>query len=395
MNTAIEQDFHTANATASHPPSTKCNNNNNNNNKYGMSTNNSREDTSWDDTASTHSCKESDYAEICSLPARSSIERLFDTLFTAGATHYLLWAPLAMALIYLVASIVWKTLGSTAAWTVLVLPILAYLPSYLSKPEFTGPGRSWPLFRLSSLWLRAHRYLNLTIIRTTKLEPGKQFIFGWHPHGIQILSRFSMLGGQFEQLFPGIMTTVLVASPIFKYPGAREVNLWAGSIDADRKYAEEALETGASLIIYPGGSAEIFLTEHKTLDTTLVLKDRKGFIQLAIKYGLPLVPVVVFNERKAYTKLDPPQWLIKYFLKHLRLPVLAFYGRWGTLLPRAGINLGVVFGAPITVPHIPSVSKTDYVVAQTAELYQKHLKELWEKHKKRFGYTDDDRLVIH
>ena len=37
-----------------------------------------------------------------------------------------------------------------------------------------------------------------------------------------------------------------------------------------------------------------------TKETKLVLRHRKGFIKLAMKYGASLVPVYTFNEKKAY-----------------------------------------------------------------------------------------------
>lgn len=41
-------------------------------------------------------------------------------------------------------------------------------------------------------------------VRTTPLDPSRQHIFGWHPHGIIILSRVAVYGGAFKAMFPGI-----------------------------------------------------------------------------------------------------------------------------------------------------------------------------------------------
>jgi hypothetical protein len=37
-------------------------------------------------------------------------------------------------------------------------------------------------------------------------------------------------------------------------------------------------------------------------------------------------------------------------MRLLRAPLLWLYGRWGTFMPRLGIKLGVVVGAPIDLP---------------------------------------------
>jgi hypothetical protein len=44
----------------------------------------------------------------------------------------------------------------------------------------------------------------MKIIREQELEPSKQCIFGFHPHGIIVLSRIAIFGGCFEDIFPGI-----------------------------------------------------------------------------------------------------------------------------------------------------------------------------------------------
>lgn len=50
---------------------------------------------------------------------------------------------------------------------------------------------------------------------------------------------------------------------MFWIPGSREICLWMGAIDARRSVAEKTLRNGMSLIVYPGGSAEIFETDPK------------------------------------------------------------------------------------------------------------------------------------
>lgn len=71
-------------------------------------------------------------------------------------------------------------------------------------------------------------YFPAKLIRTVPLSPGKSYVFGWHPHGILILSRIFVYGGVWELLFPGVNIRVLGASPMFKMPGCREICLWCG-----------------------------------------------------------------------------------------------------------------------------------------------------------------------
>ena len=57
---------------------------------------------------------------------------------------------------------------------------------------------------------------------------------------------------------------------MFWVPGAREICLWMGAVDARKKTAKRVLndKSNLSLFIYPGGSKEIFLTDPKSDNST-------------------------------------------------------------------------------------------------------------------------------
>lgn len=120
-------------------------------------------------------------------------------------------------------------------------------------------------------------------------------------------------GGKFEEFFPGITHRVLGATPMFWMPGARELSLWMGAVDASRASAERCIRKGHSLTVYPGGcvvhgpimapvaptsltlpfsprSKEIFTTDAESKVNKLTLKSRKGFVKLAMRFGCDLVP---------------------------------------------------------------------------------------------------------
>ena len=166
-----------------------------------------------------------------------------------------------------------------------------------------------------------------------------------------------------------------------------------GAVDASRSVAHRVLASGRSLLLYPGGSREIFKTvpSSEQRATDVILQPRKGFVKLALQYGTPLVPVAVFGERDCYTKLSVPAAIGKWSLAVLRMPLLIFWGRWGTLMPRPE-PLGVVFGAPLPVPCIadPSQADIDRVHGQYVAAYQ----SLWEGYKSKFGYEAEDTLNI-
>lgn len=334
-----------------------------------------------------------DFAELVEPIRTGIVHRLVVFFFTFITIHYLLWFPVICGFILGVGRML------TGSWTwagaLLALCLAAYAPSYLDRSQFRASGRPWHWLRRLHFWRLGHEYVGLRLIRTAVLDPAKKYVMAWSPHGIIILSRLAMYGGKFEELFPGVDPRALGASPVFAWPGSREISLWLGAVDASRRVADKVLAGGHSVIVYPGGSKEIFRTDRRSKDTVLELAQVTGFVRLAIEHGAPLVPVAVFNERAAYERVDPPAWLRNFCLKRLRMPLLLFYGRCMSLLPFHIPNgLGVVFGAPLEVPHKPGVSKDDPIVAEVHARYVAAFTELWQAHKGRFGYGDDEKLVI-
>ena len=91
-------------------------------------------------------------------------------------------------------------------------------------------------------------------------------------------------------MFPGVPFRVLGASPMFRVPLCREICLWMGAVDAGRVTASRALNEGISVVVYPGGSREIFDTDPNSTETKIYLTKRRGFVRLAMRHGADLVP---------------------------------------------------------------------------------------------------------
>lgn len=111
------------------------------------------------------------------------------------------------------------------------------------------------------IWHTAANHLRLKIIREQELDGKKKYIFGYHPHGIIVLSRLATYGGTWEKIFPNIVCRALGASTMFFVPLGRELCLWLGGVDASRSTAEKVLKSGRSITVYPGGVPEIFLVD--------------------------------------------------------------------------------------------------------------------------------------
>jgi len=313
-------------------------------------------------------------------PGKGLWERLRELLIISVIVHY--FFHVFAALVFL------GVLIYLGYWYISALIIVLYLPSFFNGDQYRL-GRQWEYFRQHRFWRYTQNYLNVRIIREQPLDSSKQYIFAIQPHGILILSRASMYGGIFEQLFPGITTRTLAASPMFYIPICREISLFCGAVDAGKNTALQILKKGWSLIIYPGGSKEIFETNPHSHNTNLVA--RSGFLRLAMESGCQVVPAFVFGEKWLYNRFYLPHSFTRFFMKTLRLPLLIFWGRFLSYVPIQK-QLATVYGRPLTVPHIENPTRQQVEKVEAA--YRKEVQRLFDHYKVQFGYSEEEVLVF-
>ncbi|EEY59198.1 diacylglycerol acyltransferase, putative [Phytophthora infestans T30-4] len=167
-----------------------------------------------------------------------------------------------------------------------------------------------------------------------------------------------------------------------------------GGVDASRSTGEKVLKEGNSIIVYPGGVPEIFLTDPNLKETQLVLKKRLGFIKLAMRQGAQLVPTFVFGEKWLYNMWTPPESVTNFFRKTLGIPVLVFWGKfwWMPKAPGEGKRYGLVYGKPIATKHDSNPSDEE-IRAVHAE-YVSEIERIFSQYKSEFGYDEDETLAI-
>ena len=184
----------------------------------------------------------------------------------------------------------------------------------------------------------------------------------------------------------------LGASVLFKIPFFRDLCLWLGLVDASRSTAEAVLERGGSLFIYPGGEAEQIAT--KRGEHHVVVKRRRGFLRLALRYGAGVVPGYAFGEVDLYTTssflIGARRWLVKSF--GVALPIFA--GRWWCpLLPSSGSSLCLVWGRVLDTKKVEGEPSKEAVDALQAR-YEEELTRVFSANKRAHGLPDDATLVI-
>jgi 1-acyl-sn-glycerol-3-phosphate acyltransferase len=132
-----------------------------------------------------------------------------------------------------------------------------------------------------------------------------------------------------------------------------------GTVAASPDNARKALESGAALLVYPGGDYEVHrpIWERNKVD----FDGRKGFIRLALEHDVPLVPVVSIGGQETSVFLSRGETLSKLLAldKLLRLKVLPI-----SLAIPWGLNVGDMLGhwplpAKITIEVLPPIHLRD------------------------------------
>jgi 1-acyl-sn-glycerol-3-phosphate acyltransferase len=131
---------------------------------------------------------------------------------------------------------------------------------------------------------------------------------------------------------------------LFTIPGVESVIRRFGAVPAGGEAAEQALRAGAAVIVYPGGDWEACRpwADRNRID----FAGHKGFVRLALRTGVPVVPVVSHGAHHSVLVLSRGDGVARALgLSRVKVHVMPFL-------------LGVPFGvAPILLPPVPLPTK--------------------------------------
>merc|ERR1740139_1085023 len=204
---------------------------------------------------------------------------------------YVWWNGLILAITTTTVTLIaCSVVRSTQAYSLAIL--VPYLIVSKTSNYQNRTGRPWRYFSETFPAFSAMRaHLRFTILpppkELTRAESSKKFLFACFPHGTAADYRI-LLDGDLPSVLPNARVRALAASVLFRIPLVREISLWTGCIDAARAVAERAIDAGFSLLVLPGGEAEQLAT--RCGEERVFLSRRKGFVKLAMRKGVPVVP---------------------------------------------------------------------------------------------------------
>ncbi len=128
-----------------------------------------------------------------------------------------------------------------------------------------------------------------------------------------------------------------------------------GTVAASHDNARKALESGAAVLVFPGGDWEVHRPSWQS--SKIDFGGRRGFIRLAIDQGVPIVPVVTIGGQETALWLSRGDWLARLLRldKTLRLKVLPIL-----IAPPWGLDIGdflprIPLPAKMTTEVLPAI----------------------------------------
>ncbi|XP_032286568.1 2-acylglycerol O-acyltransferase 3 [Halichoerus grypus] len=291
----------------------------------------------------------------------------------------------------------------TSFWSISVLYLVWF---FLDWDTPNQGGRRFEWTRNWAMWKHARDYYPIKLVKTAELPPDRNYVLGAHPHGIMCIGtfcNFSTEANNFSKQFPGIQVSSAVLASLFHFPVYRDYIMSFGICSVNRWSLDFVLSRrrlGQAVIIMVGGAQEsLYAIPGKH---SLILRNRKGFVRLALRHGASLVPVYSFGENDIFNfkffATNSWQYMCQVaFKKIMGFVPCIFWGHglfsansWG-LVPFAR-PITTVVGRPIPVPQRPD--PTEEEVDHYHMLYMEALEQLFEDHKESCGVPASTHLTF-
>uniref|UniRef100_A0A7S2C4T0 Acyltransferase n=1 Tax=Octactis speculum TaxID=3111310 RepID=A0A7S2C4T0_9STRA len=252
------------------------------------------------------------------------------------------------------------------------------------------PIRRWRWLHQLSVWDIWFEHLQVKVIGEE--PPRRQLLYAIVPHGVFPFSLgFAALGHLREKIFR--LERIIVANAVMWVPVLRHIAGWLGVIQADREKVSAALSSGATVAVAPGGIGEMFYPrpgcppDHEYA----LLRQRKGFIRMALQHGVPLVPVYVFGSNQLLRRLPMPA-IVERFSRYIQASLVVPFGRWGLPIPFP-VPLLYAIGDPIDVG-LPSTNPSDAQVDGLHARFCDALVDLFNKHRHEYGWGHKELRLV-
>lgn len=199
-----------------------------------------------------------------------------------------------------------------------------------------------------------------------RLAPGPALVVGNHNGGIMAPDMFALMVAYWRARGTDEPTYGLAHDVVFRLPGIGKVMARLGAVPAHPENARRLLARGAKVLVYPGGDLDAFKASDRRHE--IVFGERKGFIRLALRAGVPIVPVVSVGAHEGFHVLTDGVELarrsgLKALLRIEVLPI-ALGLPWGLIVGPMGylplpVRMKLRVLDPISWPELDAAAADD------------------------------------
>ncbi|XP_043661547.1 diacylglycerol O-acyltransferase 2 [Drosophila teissieri] len=303
-------------------------------------------------------------------------------------------------------------------WRSLMVIYLVYVYANHRRTHSIMDGNGWKINRNNWLFRHYRDYFPVQLVKTAELPPNKNYILASFPHGILGTGISINMGldiSKWLKLFPQVRPKVATLDQNFLTPIVRGLLRSWGLVSVSKEALVYLLTksndpkhndnrdgfTSNAVAILVGGAQEA-LDSHPG-KYILTLKNRKGFVKMAIRTGSSIVPTFSFGEVDILDQVaNPPNSPVRRFQDFVKritgISPLIPVGRgifnysFGFLPNRRRIVQ--VVGAPIDVVQNdqPDASYVDKIHKQVID----DLEKMFAKYKDQYiPNSKQDKLIIH
>lgn len=191
---------------------------------------------------------------------------------------------------------------------------------------------------------RYHRYTVEGL--ETLLEPGGKIVVGYHGRGFPM--DLALLCLEIHERH-GYLPHAIVHSGLHRIPGVRTCFEAAGTLPGDSPRIAAALARGEHVFIAPGGTQEA--CRRHDVQYKVDWRGRTGYLKMARRYGVPLVPVASSGVDGRFIGLNDGHAWGKRLHMPLKIPAWIAVGLGGffPVAPPLPVAIHTVVGDPIAV----------------------------------------------
>ena len=203
------------------------------------------------------------------------------------------------------------------------------------------------------------------------------------PHGVVPLP-VNLLASVVNTYLKSHYGVLAVASVVLRLPILRQLGIWSGCVEAKYSRLHKAItREKKSVVVFPGGIAELFLSKPKT--ERIFLKQRKGFVKLALETGAQLVPIYFFGSTDMFNQISSSKGFLAHISRKVRITFNLFYGQYFLPIPYA-TKVTIAIGDPVLERPTKHANVTQEQIDQVHEQCVQKMEETFQKYKFIAGY---------